>query len=268
MRRRPLDPRLPPVAKRVLLDALRPTRIVGSDGEQRKLPDGVPVEVGDALVVATSGTSGEPKGVVLTHDAVAASAAATTARLGIDPARHTWLACLPLAHIGGLSVITRSIVCGTPLVVLPGFEADEVEALGRSGRVTHVSLVSTALQRLDPSVFACVLLGGSKPPVDLPPNAVTTYGMTETGSGVVYDGVALEGVELALRSVDGSAAAGVPDAARARSLCAPRCCSAVTATAPPVGSKDPTEAHHGSPPATAERWLPTAGCPSRAAWRT
>jgi O-succinylbenzoic acid--CoA ligase len=208
----PLDPRLPPIAKRVLLDALRPTRIVGSDGEQRKLPDGIPVEVGDALVVATSGTSGEPKGVVLTHEAVAASAAATTARLGIDPARHTWLACLPLAHIGGLSVVTRSIVCGTPLRVLPGFDENEVEALGRSGRVTHVSLVSTALGRLDPSVFACVLLGGSKPPADLPPNVVTTYGMTETGSGVVYDGAPLEGVELAVRDSDdvgtGAVAAG------------------------------------------------------------
>ncbi len=184
----PLDSRLPPVVKRVLLDALQPTRIVGSDGEQRKLPDGVGVEAGDALVVATSGTSGEPKGVVLTHEAVAASAAATTARLGIDPARHTWLACLPLAHIGGLSVVTRSIVCGTPLLVMPGFDADEVEAAGRSGRVTHVSLVTTALRRLDPSVFECVLLGGGRPPDDLPPNAVTTYGMTETGSGVVYDG--------------------------------------------------------------------------------
>jgi O-succinylbenzoic acid--CoA ligase len=205
----PLDPRLPPVAKRILLDALRPTRIVGSDGEQRKLPDGVPVEVGDALVVATSGTSGQPKGVILTHEAVAASAAATTARLGVDPARHTWLACLPLAHIGGLSVVTRSIVCGTPLLVLPGFDADKVEALGRSGRVTHVSLVSTALGRLDPSVFACVLLGGSKPPADLPPNAVTTYGMTETGSGVVYDGRPLEGVELAVRDPDGVGTAAV-----------------------------------------------------------
>ena len=200
----PLDPRLPPIAKRLLLDALRPTRIVSSDGEQRKLPDGVGVEAGDALVVATSGTSGQPKGVVLTHEAVAASAAATTARLEIDPARHTWLACLPLAHIGGLSVVTRSIVCGTPVIVMPGFEADEVEAAGRAGRVTHVSLVTTALQRLDPSVFECILLGGSKPPADLPPNAVTTYGMTETGSGVVYDGLALEGVELAVRSPEGS----------------------------------------------------------------
>jgi O-succinylbenzoic acid--CoA ligase len=200
----PLDSRLPPVTKRVLLDALRPTRIVGSDGEQRKLPDGVGVEAGDALVVATSGSSGQPKGVVLTHEAVAASGAATTARLGVDPARHTWLACLPLAHIGGLSVVTRSIVSGTPIVVMPGFDAGEVEASGRSGRVTHVSLVATALGRLDPSVFECILLGGSRPPLVLPPNTVTTYGMTETGSGVVYDGRALEGVELAVRSPDGS----------------------------------------------------------------
>jgi O-succinylbenzoic acid--CoA ligase len=182
-----------------MLDALRPTRIVGSDGEQHALAGGVPVDEGDALVVATSGTAGEPKGVVLTHEAVVASARATTDRLGLDPRRHTWLACLPLAHIGGLSVVTRALITQTPLVVMPGFDADLVEDAGRSGRVSHVSLVSTALARLDPSVFSCVLLGGSKPPVTLPPNVVTTYGMTETGSGLVYDGVPLAGVEISIR---------------------------------------------------------------------
>jgi o-succinylbenzoate---CoA ligase len=195
----PLDPRLPGAARRAMLEALRPTRIVGSDGEQHALPDGAPVEEGDAVVVTTSGTSGQPKGVVLTHDAVAASARATTERLGIDPARHSWLACLPLAHIGGLSVVMRAIITGTPVLVLPGFEADTVESIGRSGRATHVALVTTALGRIDSSAFACVLLGGSKAPEHLPPNVVSTYGMTETGSGVVYDGSALDGVELALR---------------------------------------------------------------------
>ena len=196
----PLDPRLPPAARRELLETLRPTRIVSSDGAQRALPDGIPVEDGDALVVATSGTSGEPKGVVLTHAAVAASARATSSRLGIDPTRHAWLACLPLAHIGGLAVVTRSIVTDTPLVVLPGFEAEAVEELGRAGKVSHVSLVATALQRLDPAVFTCVLLGGSRMPDDLPANVVATYGLTETGSGVVYDGWPLDGVEIACRS--------------------------------------------------------------------
>ena len=208
----PLDPRLPLAARTTMLDALRPTRIVGSDGEQHALRDGIPVAVGDALVVATSGTSGQPKGVVLTHDAIAASARATSERLGIDPARHSWLACLPLAHIGGLSVVTRSIITGTALLVMPGFEADTVAQVGRSGGATHVALVATALQRLDPSVFACVLLGGSQAPDALPPNVVSTYGMTETGSGLVYDGVPLGGVEIALRPAErASSGSEAPD---------------------------------------------------------
>ena len=99
--------------------------------------------------------------------------------------------------------MTRSIVTATPLVVMPGFDAEAVEDAGRSGRVSHVALVTTALRRLDPSVFSCVLLGGSKPPAELPANVVSTYGMTETGSGVVYDGLPLDGVEISLRSADG-----------------------------------------------------------------
>ena len=134
--------------------------------------------------------------------------------MGIDPSRHTWLACLPLAHIGGLSVVTRAVITGTPLLVMPGFDAESVEEAGRSGRVTHVSLVTTALARLDPSVFSCVLLGGSKPPATLPVNVVTTYGMTESGSGVVYDGAPLEGVDVAVRHVDGTySVAGTRDGA-------------------------------------------------------
>lgn len=194
----PLDPRLPPPATRVLLDALRPSKVVGSDGSITRLEGGAPVEEGDALVLATSGSTGMPRGVVLTHAAVEASARATSARLGVDPSRHHWLACLPLAHVGGLSVVTRSMVTGTPCTVLPGFDAERVATETRRAGVTHVSLVATALRRIDPALFECVLLGGAAPPGDLPGNVVTTYGMTETGSGLVYDGRPLDGVELAI----------------------------------------------------------------------
>ena len=197
-----LDPRLPRPARETLLAALRPSRVVASDGEQHRLADGLPVAEGDALVMATSGSAGRPKGVVLTHAAVRASAHATSVRLGVDPARDSWLACLPLSHVGGLSVVTRSLLTGTPLTVLPGFDAETVEELGRTGEATHVSLVASALGRLDPSVFRCILLGGSRPPAHLPTNTVTTYGMTETGSGVIYDGVPLEGVEVAIAHFD------------------------------------------------------------------
>ena len=61
---------------------------------------------------------------------------------------------------------------------------------------TLVSLVPTALARLDPAWFRVIVLGGAAPPPVVPPNAVTTYGLTETGSGVVYDGVPLDGVEV------------------------------------------------------------------------
>jgi o-succinylbenzoate---CoA ligase len=198
----PLDQRLPRAARDVLLAALHPSRVVASDGEHHVMAGGLPVEEGDALVVATSGSSGQPKGVVLTHEALRASAWATSDRLGVDPARHSWLACLPLAHVGGLSVVTRALLTGTPLTVLPGFDAYVVEALGRSERATHVSLVAAALRRLDPALFTGILLGGSRPPGDLPSNVVVTYGMTETGSGVVYDGVPLDDVEVAIAHFD------------------------------------------------------------------
>ena len=152
------------------------------------------VEPGDALVVATSGTTRTPRGVVLTHAAVRASAVATSARLGVT-ATDTWLACLPLSHIGGLAVIARAIVTATPLVVHDGFDAAAVTEAARDG-ATLVSLVTTALRRIDPTLFRRVVVGGSRSPAELPDNVTTTYGMTETGSGVVYDGVPLAGVEV------------------------------------------------------------------------
>ncbi len=191
----PIDPRLPPPAAERLLESLRPIAVVDADGDRSHRPGGLPVEPGDALVVATSGTTGEPKGVVLTHHAVAASARATSARLGVDAAADRWLACLPVAHIGGLAVITRALVTGTPLTVLPRFDASAVEEAARVGGATLVALVPTALVRVDAGLFRIVVVGGTSPPSRLSDNVVATYGLTETGSGVVYDGWPLDGVE-------------------------------------------------------------------------
>jgi O-succinylbenzoic acid--CoA ligase len=193
----PVDPRLPPPAARRLLEVMAPCLLVDEAGRRTSLNGSRPVEAGDALVVPTSGTTGEPKGVVLTREAVVASALASSARLRVDPSSDRWLACLPLAHVGGLSVLTRALVTGTPVEIHPRFEVEAVRRANGAG-ATLVSLVARALARLGAGAagFRTVLLGGGPPPAAPPPNAVATYGMTETGSGIVYDGWPLEGVEL------------------------------------------------------------------------
>jgi o-succinylbenzoate---CoA ligase len=194
----PVDQRLADPAKAALLDTMAPAAVINPQGTDER-HCGIPVEAGDALVVATSGTTGVPRGVVLTHEAVNASAVATSARLGVDPDRHRWLACLPLSHVGGLSVVSRALITGTPLEIHAGFDEGLVRAA--AARDVFVSLVVTALRRLDAELFHTVVLGGSEAPTGLAANVVTTYGMSETGSGIVYDGVPLDGVEVAVGAV-------------------------------------------------------------------
>ncbi|MEM7288411.1 MAG: AMP-binding protein [Actinomycetota bacterium] len=190
----PVDQRLPPAAKAELISAAGASVVIDDAGASPRA-GGWPTEPGDAVVVATSGTTGVPKFAVLDHDAIVASARITSSAIGADPSRDGWLCCLPVAHIGGLSVVTRALHTGTPLTVLERFEPDRVIAAARRG-ATLVSLVVAALARVDPAEFRVILLGGSAIPADRPANSVATYGMTETGSGVVYEGRALEGVEL------------------------------------------------------------------------
>lgn len=176
----PLDSRLPAPPRSAVLAAARP------DDD---------VEPGDALVMVTSGTTGAPKAVVLTHEAVRASAIATSARLQVDPTRDHWLACLPVSHVGGLSVVTRALLTGTPLTFHPRFDAAAVDAAAGTG-CTLTSVVPTALARIDPSRYRRILVGGQAPPSPRPANVIATYGLTETGSGIVYDGDPLDGVEV------------------------------------------------------------------------
>lgn len=185
-----LDQRLPRPAALRVVGSMTPSIIRSATGDV-PVEGGTPIEPGDAVVIATSGTSGEPKGVVLTHDAMRASAIATTGRIGVRDDDH-WLACLPVAHIGGLSVITKALHTGTRLTVIPAFDAEVAMSCG----ATLASLVPTAYARIDPYRFRVLLVGGAKPPEDMPPHCYTTYGMTETGSGCVYSGVPLPGVEV------------------------------------------------------------------------
>ena len=119
-------------------------------------------------------SSGEPKGVVLTHDAVRGVGAGANARLGVGAGDH-WLACLPLAHVGGLTVVTKSARSRYPADGRADVRCRRPWRAARAG-ATLVSLVATALRPDRPARFRRIVLGGSRPPADLPANVVVTYG--------------------------------------------------------------------------------------------
>ncbi|HVA53766.1 MAG TPA: AMP-binding protein [Acidimicrobiales bacterium] len=197
-----IDQRRTPRGREEEIDRLGATAVLNANG-RRERSAGRLVDDEIGLVMLTSGSSGEPKAAELSWDALRASADLTQTTLRGD-ARPVWLPCLPANHIGGLAVVLRAIFSDAALV---WGDTNDLERGPREG-ATHVALVRTQLARSDVSGFYRVLLGGARPPGDLPDNVVTTWGMTETGSGVVYDGFALPGVDVA--AVDGELCVRTP----------------------------------------------------------
>ena len=181
---------------------------------------GAPVPAGVDVIVQTSGsTTGHGHLVGIGAGALVASAEATARRLA---GHGQWLLALPAHHIAGIQVLVRAALAGTAPVVLDtttGFRAEDfaraaertAELAARAGAPSYVSLVPTQLVRvLDDAAatraltrFAGVLVGGAATAPSALERAreagialVTTYGMSETGGGCVYDGVPLDGVDV------------------------------------------------------------------------
>lgn len=150
-------------------------------------------------IVFTSGSSGPPKGVVLSFDNHFWSANASAYRLGLD-INDRWLSCLPLYHVGGLSIVFRSCLYGTAMVLQRGFDLNDFQRSLQEDRITLTSLVPTMLHRLLhslpsnnvwPHSLRLLLLGGAAARPQLLAAAweaglpvATTYGLTEAASQV------------------------------------------------------------------------------------
>jgi O-succinylbenzoic acid--CoA ligase len=165
-----------------------------------------------ALTIATSGSSGRPKLAMLTRAALRASADSTHERLG-GQGQGQWLLAMPAHHIAGIQVLVRSLIAGTtpvPMDLAGGFTAAafaRATAQIAPGTPAFTALVPTQLVRLLSSPggrqaltrYSAVLVGGAAAPSGLLANArdtgvhvVTTYGMSETAGGCVYDGRPLD----------------------------------------------------------------------------
>jgi len=207
-------------ALRRMLDGDGPALLpvpAADERETRRLTDalrpGEPIDDGIGLVMATSGTTGTPKGAELTAAALRASGDATHERIG---GTGSWLLALPAHHIAGMQVLLRSLLSGTDPVVVDvanGFDPAALPAAvaAMDGPRRYSSMVPTQLiktlehpeatraaARLD-----AILLGGAATPAPVLRRAreagitvVRTYGMSETCGGCVYDGVPLTGVDV------------------------------------------------------------------------
>ncbi|HVE76287.1 MAG TPA: AMP-binding protein [Actinomycetota bacterium] len=204
----PFDPTHPQEVTAALFEAVRPSE-VREGRESTSLDDRMPVESDVALVVPTSGSltrnSAGVKAAELTRRALESSSAGSLERLGAARGER-WLSCLPFNHIAGLSVLIRSATLGTAPVIHESFDV----GLFEEAEADYVSLVPAMLRRLLAAGvhledFKAILLGGGPVDEELKTaalrsgaNVVTTYGLTETCGGCVYDGKPLAGVQVAI----------------------------------------------------------------------
>lgn len=185
------------------------------------------VEQRVALVVETSGSSGRPKRVALSADALLANAGASESALG-GPGQ--WVLALPTHYIAGLNVLTRSLAAQTEPVTVEGAHFTPAGFRAAVDRMTHpdrfTSLVPAQLATLldDPPAaevlagFRAVLVGGQALPAPLRGRAeaagirvVRSYGSSETSGGCVYDGLPIG--RTAVRVVAGEVQLGGPSIA-------------------------------------------------------
>ncbi len=185
------------------LDSVR-VRLVESRSEFESLAAGALAKIApiraDAVhtIIFTSGTTGTPKGAMLTNGNHFASASASRENLGVEPF-DTWLDLLPLYHVGGLSIILRSAIDGTSVVLERGFDARRANHAIRTHGITLLSVVATMLarmldengERVYPASLRYVLVGGGPVAPALVERAsrlgvpvAPTYGLTETASQV------------------------------------------------------------------------------------
>jgi O-succinylbenzoic acid--CoA ligase len=205
----PVDASLPAARVAQLLDAFQPDAVIERDGAARTRSGAPGVAPDTAVIIGTSGSTGAPKGVELGAAALRHSARASLARAGAQPGER-WLVCLPAAHVAGLQVLTRSLAGGTAPVIAAQATARAVSEAADAG-CAHVSIVPTQLVRLldEPggaaalARYRCVLVGGAAAGAAVLAQAraagvraVTTYGMSETCGGCVYDGMPLDGVTV------------------------------------------------------------------------
>lgn len=192
----------------------------------RRLDPAGPASRADILLRTSGSTTGTGSLIAMSVPALVASARATHARLS---GPGTWVLALPAHHVAGLQVLVRSLVAGTEPVVVDttgGFRATALtgglaDALATSSRPVYLSLVPTQLLRAlaDPDCAralartSAVLLGGAAADPVLLARArsagvpvVTTYGMSETGGGCVYDGAPLDGVAVTIEEPDATGA--------------------------------------------------------------